>query len=73
MEEELEAAITAENYDLAAQLGLETDALRAETALALPAADGEALLELWKEQVMRSASFPACLVPFCGLCLTPHA
>ena len=52
MEEELEAAIASENYDLAAQLGLDTDALRAEIkANENVRDDGSLLSSLWTVQV----------------------
>ncbi len=53
MEEELDAAIAGENYDLAAQLGLDTDALRAEIkeSESAPGDGGSALMAVLTDQV----------------------
>ncbi len=61
MEEALEAAITAENYDLAAQLGLDTDTLRAELGADDGTGDntGVALASLWTEMVLLCMATPS--------------
>lgn len=64
MEEELDTAIAEENYDLAAQLGMDTDTLRSEIdSEAPPVDDGAVLSALWAEKVrwMHSTVQPAVL------------